>query len=685
MATNYERVFTPIKIRNVEVKNRLTNSSAVMNYSKRNGALTQREIDFFIEKAKGGLGIVVTAATSINATTAKGFALQAGLHSDEFIPQYKVLTDGIRSYGAKSAIQIYHPGRATHPRYTGGKPSEGPKEKGCPIYSHYPGYEYEVMTTERIKEVIKEFGETALRAKKAGFDIIEVHGAHGYLLTAFSSHFFGKRPIDDEYVGNYADNKLRVHREVLNEIRRQVGEDFAVGIRFNSDDFVDGGNTLEDGKEMARMLEDMGFDYIGVSCAVYTPDATGMHYIAPSMYIPPLHLEFAAAAIKEVVGIPVMQFGRVSSLEVAEGILQRGTADIVQMNRATWADPHIVNKSLRGEEDEIRHCIYCNNGCIDRLFFGLDTTCTMNPECGREREFAEKLKSKVSKAKKVVVIGGGPAGMACARYAKLRGHNVILLEKKNEIGGANLYASKGPRREEFAELTNYYASQIKKLGVEVRLGVDADIERIKELKPDVAVVAAGAAPKIPRINGVRGSDGRLADNVITAWEALGQEKETGDHSVIVGANHIGIQTALLLLNQGKTVTLVECQPALNQDMDGVLAWEGYLKQELKRYEGEGQLEVLLYMYAKKIVQGGIICEPPGSTPNTFDVPGIGSLDAERLIICDTVIVGTGREPLTHIFKMLLGVVPELYNIGDCVNPGWAHTAIREGAEVGISI
>lgn len=684
MAGKFERVFTPIKIGKLEIKNRLTNSSSVPNFSKRDGSLTQREIDFFVEKAKGGLGIVVTAATSVNGTTAKGFPNQAGFYSDEMIAGYKALTDGIRSYGARSSIQIYHPGRATHPKLTG-CPTEGPKDLGCPIYSWVPGYQYEPMSTERIKEVVVEFAETARRAKEAGFDIVEVHGAHGYLLTAFASGFFGNRPIDDEYRGNYLENKLIFHRQVINEIRKRVGPDFPVGIRFNSDDFVDGGVTLEDGKEIARMLEEMGYDYIGVSGGVYTPDAMGMHSICPSMYIPPLHLEFAAAAIKEAVSVPVMQYGRVTSLEAAEGILERGTADIVQMNRATWADPLIVNKTINGQEDEIRHCIACNNGCVDRLFYGLDVCCTINPEAGREREFAEKLSEKAAVKKKVLVIGGGPAGMTCARYAKLRGHDVVLLEKKQVLGGANLYASKGPRREDFGELTNYYSSQIKKLGVDIRLGEEATVETIQKIKPDVAVVAIGSVPKIPRIKGIWNSNGKLADRVVTALEALGQEKEVGDRVVIVGGNHTGIQTALLLLEQGKQVTLVECLPTLNQDLDGMLTWAGYIQNALQAHVAEGKLEIATYTYVKELVADGVVCEHGGATPNSYKVPAIKNLDLDRVIECDTLVVGTGRDPLHHLFRELQGKVPELYAIGDCIRPGWSHDATRDGADIGISI
>jgi 2,4-dienoyl-CoA reductase-like NADH-dependent reductase (Old Yellow Enzyme family)/thioredoxin reductase len=681
MTAKYPRIFQPGKIGKVEIKNRLCNSPAIPNFSKRNGELTQREIDYYVEKAKGGFAIIFLSATSVNPTTAKAFTNQPALYSDKFIPKYRELTDAIHHYGARANVQIYHAGRSTHPSFTGGKPAEAPTDAPCPYCSseEYPGYELEIMSTQRIKEVVQEYAETARRVKDAGFDMVEIHGAHGYLPCSFVSPYYGTRPIDDEYKGTYRENNLIFHREVLHAIKEKCGPDFPVGIRFNAEEFVDEGTNLEDGKIIARALEEMGFDYLGVSAGVYRIDI--LMLLVPTHYIPPLHFEPLAAAIKEVVSIPIMQYGRISSPEMAEGVLERGTADFVQMNRASWADPHLPNKAMEGWEEEIRHCIYCNNGCHDRLYSGLDTTCTMNPEAGREREFSEKLNKPASHKKKVVIVGGGPGGMSCARYARLRGHEVVLFEANAELGGANIYACKGPKREEFGEITNYYSSQVRKLGVDLRMKTEATVEIVLAENPDVVVVATGSLPKIPVISGIRKTDWSLSDNVVTAWEILGGEKKPGEDVVIIGGNHVGVQTALFLREQNKRVTIIEALADLNQDMDGPYAWDGYLKPEVKNKE----IAIITSAYVKAFTGQSVLYEPAGLIPSTLDVGVIETCDAENQVPCDMLIVGTGREPDNYLSLMLQGKVKEMCAIGDCVKPRWSYTAIGEGASVGIAI
>jgi 2,4-dienoyl-CoA reductase-like NADH-dependent reductase (Old Yellow Enzyme family)/NADPH-dependent 2,4-dienoyl-CoA reductase/sulfur reductase-like enzyme len=680
MTTKYTRIFQPAKIGNLEIKHRLCNSPAIPNFSTRNGELTQREIDFYVEKAKGGFAIIFLSATSINPTTAKAYVCQPALYSDDFIPKYRELTDAIHEYGAKVNIQIYHAGRSTHPAFTGGKPAEAPQDTPCPFLStKFPGYEIEVMSTQRIKEVVQEFAETARRVKEAGFDMVEIHGAHGYLPCSFVSPFYGERPIDDEYKGTYRENKLIFHRQDLNAIKEKCGPDFPVGIRFNAEEFVDDGTNIEDGIEIAKALEEMGFDYLGVSAGVYLIEI--LHLLIPTHYVPPFHFEPLAAAIKEAVSIPIMQYGRISSPEMAEAVLERGTADFVQMNRASWVDPHLPNKAMEGREEELRSCIYCNNGCLDRLWAGLDTSCTMNPEVGREREFNEKLQQPASEKKKVVIVGGGPGGMSCARYAKLRGHDAILFEARADLGGINQYACKGPKREEFGEITNYYSSEVRKLGADLRLGTEATAETVLAENPDVVVVATGSFPKIPIINGIRKPDGTLAEGVVTAWEALGGEKEIGEKVVIVGGNHIGVQTALLLREQNKQVTIVEALMELNPDMDGPCTWDGYLKPELKNQD----VEVITSSYVKAFTGTSVLYEPAGLVPHALDVGVLKTAYAEAEIPCDTLVVGTGREPNNSLFKSLEGKVKNLHAIGDCVKPRWSYNATGEGASVAIDL
>lgn len=681
MATNFTRIWMPGKIRDLEIKNRLCNSPAIPNFSKRNGELTQREHDYYLAKAKGGYGIVFLSATSINETTARGYICQPGLYEDRFIEPYKKLTDDIHKYGAKCSVQIYHAGRSTHPMVTGTEACESVTPEPCPMYTKYPGYKVEEMSTQRIQEVIQEFAETAHKCKRAGFDMVEIHGGHGYLPELFLSPFFGKRTIDDGYGPPYTENNFKFHRELVQAIREKCGEDFPIGIRYSVDEFVEGGLTVEDGKVIAKAFEEIGFDYLGVSVGVYTRNVELIHMMVPSGYLSPLGNEPLAAALRDVTSLPLMMYGRISSPEMAEDVLNRGNCDFVQMNRATWVDPKLPNKTAEGKEEEIRHCIYCNNGCIDRLWAGLDCSCTMNPAVGMEGLFDEKLNESVSKKKKVLVIGSGPGGMSCARYAKLRGHDVILCEKEAELGGLIRYSQKGEGRGDWEEVVHYYSREIKKLGVDIRLGEAVDLEKVKSISPDAVVVATGSIPKIPIIKGVKKASGQLEDNVVTVLEVLGDEKETGDSVVVVGGNHFGIQAAFYLLGQGKKVTIVESLQELNQDMDGALVWNGYLMPKLESSE----IEVLTGTYVMEISTEGVLCGPAGITPNAFDVGPLISTDAETMITCNTVVVGTGREPLKCLYQKLRGVVPEVYEIGDCVKPRWTYSATGEGARIGINL
>lgn len=680
MSSKFSRIFMPGKIGKLEIKNRVINSASIPNYSKRDGSLTQREADYYIEKAKGGLGAVFLSATSVDGTYARGFICQPSLYADKFIPPYKAMNDEIHKYGAKVGIQIYHAGRSTHPLVHGQDANESPTPLECPFFSSYlPGYKVKEMTTERIQEVVQEFADTALICKKAGFDIVEIHGAHGYLPCSFLSPYYGKRTINDGYGPPYWENDFRFHREMIKAIRDKCGDDLAVGIRFSADEFVEGGLTIEDGKKCAKAFEEMGFDYLGVSQGVYRIDL--LHLMVPSGYIPPLMIEPLAAAVREVTTIPLTLYGRVSSPEMAEDALTRGNCDFIIMNRASWADPHFFNKTLAGKEDEIRHCIYCNNGCLDRLYAGLDTCCTMNPELGRERFFNEKLKEAAPKRKNVLVVGGGPGGMSCARYAKLRGHDVTLVEKNSELGGLNKYAQKGEGRGDFEEVTRYYSREIEKLGVDIRLSTEATPDYVLKMAPDAVVIATGSVAKIPIVKGIRKPDGSLADNVVTAFEVLGDEKKTGDNVVIIGGTHIGIQTAFYLLDMGKKVTIIEALQELNQDMDGPYIWKGHLMPKLKKSD----IKVITWAFAKEITPKGVLWEPPGVTPNALDVGVVGTVDAEQMIPCDTVVVGAGREPVNYLFSALQGKVPELYKIGDSVKPRWTYSATGEGALVAVDL
>jgi len=482
----------------------------------------------------------------------------------------------------------------------------------------------------------------------------------------------------DEYGGDFA-GRTRFIREVMQAIREKVGPSYTVGIRISVDELVEGGVTLEETRGYARFLEGIGFAYISVSLGLYTPLGLYMMLLGP--YSAPGHEEPYAAAIKQEVKIPVFQYGGFTHVGQAEQILANGTADFVIMNRASIADPHIIRKTLEGREDDIRPCIRCNDGCVHRLFAARDITCTMNPELGREREFSDKLARKAAQRKRVMVIGGGPGGMAAAKYARLMGHSVSLFERESELGGLIRYSGRGPGRETWAEVTTYYAREVKKLGVEINLNAEVTPEMVRSLKPDAVVVATGAGFKYPPIKGLRRPDGKLAANVVAYPDAVLGNGSVGKRVVIVGGNAIGVHAARLLSEQGKQVTIVEAKPQLNADLDGPLNWYGFLLTDIE----ERKIKVLTHSLVREITTEGVIVEASGDIPPLEAAALIRTVDTEQFIACDSVVVGTSRTSRNELFDRLAGSVGELYIVGDAIKPRWAYDAIGEGASVGINL
>ncbi len=677
MATPYKLAFTPGRIGNLELKHRLINSPSIPNFSKRNGQITQREIDYYVEKAKGGYALVFVSATSVNDTTARSFTNQPGIQDDAFLAGWRQMAEEIHKYGAKCGAQIFHPGSQNHPKYCRpGSVPEAPSNVPCDMEAAIPGYQLNEMSKERIREVIDEFAEAARRVKDAGFDLVEIHGAHGYLPMQFFSPQTNKRT--DEYGGDFA-GRTRFIAEVMRAIREKVGPSYTVGIRISVDELVEGGVTLEETRGYARFLEQLGFAYISVSLGLYTP--LGLYLMLLGPYSAPGHEEPYAAAIKQEVKIPVFQYGGFTHVGQAEQILANGSADFVIMNRASIADPHIIRKTLEGDEDDIRPCIRCNDGCVHRLFGMRDITCTMNPELGREREFADKLARKAARRKKVMVIGGGPGGMAAAKYARLMGHSVSLFEREAELGGLIRYSGRGPGRETWAEVATYYAREVNKLGIEISLNTEVTPEMVRSLTPDAIVVATGAGFSYPPIKGLRTPDGKLAANVVACPDAILGNGAVGKRVVIVGGNAIGVHAARLLSEQGKQVTIVEAMPQLNQDLDGPLNWYGFILSDIE----ERKIKVMTHSLVREITPEGAIVEASGDIPPLEAASLIRTVDTEQFIACDTVVVGTSRKSRNELFDRLAGAAGELYIIGDAVKPRWAYNAIGEGATVGINL
>ena len=667
MADEFKYLFSPGKIGKLELKNRICNSAHVLNYASLEGEITQRYIDYEEERAKNGAALLILEGAYIH-TDRQDFIRQVGIYDDKLIPQMRKMAEAVHKYGTKIGMQIFHPGRQGDTRFSG-VPVEAPSPIPCPVLQNPPVE----MTVERIKEVVKLFGQAARRIKEASFDVVELAGSHGYLINEFLSPYSNKRT--DQYGGN-AENRARFALEIIKEVRKQVGSDFVVGMRISGDEFVEGGLTLQDQKEFAKVVAAAGLDYISVSAGVYS--IPGIKMIASPMEVPLGALEGLAAGVREVVDVPVITVGRINDPVFAEQILANGSADFVTMTRALLADPELPLKAKEGRLDDIRKCIACNQGCVDRLFSALDITCTVNPAVGREREYAIK---PVEKKKKVMVIGGGPAGMECARVAALRGHNVVLYDDKSQLGGMNLYAKQLPGRDEFGGLSRWLSQQVEKVGVKINLGQKVDPQTVKAEQCDAVVVATGASFVVPQIKGAKRADGRFANNVLTPIDVL-DNASVGEKVVVYGANTIGLEIAMHLKEKGKQVVVVENSPGPVQDMYGFISWYCVVMGQLQEYS----LEIKGSQIIKEIRSGEVILDAMSTAPPPDQVRrGTVVLVNEERVPADTVVLAVGRQSNYSLAEQLVGLVPEVYSIGDCCQPGSGLDATSDGARIGREI
>jgi hypothetical protein len=414
------------------------------------------------------------------------------------------------------------------------------------------------MEPQHFDMFIKAFADAAERLQKGGFDGCEVMASHCHLIDQFWTSNVNRRR--DEYGGDI-ENRMRFGIRVIEAVRERVGSDFIVGIRVTGDDFVDKGLDNTQMQDICGRLNDLKmldyFNVIGGSPETYLGEAVAV----PNMSFKLGVYTYLSASIRQVVDVPVIATARIVDPVQAERIIADGQADLCIMNRSLIADPHMPNKAQAGQLDDIRQCMGYNEGCIDRIYTGRGVTCVQNPVIGREQEWAELTVS--AKRKRVVVVGGGPAGLEAARVAKLRGHDVVLFEKSDQLGGQTLIANRAPARQDFDGATRWSSLQCRKLGVDIRLNTAGDVETIANESPDVVIVATGAVPRVPEIEGMDGH------TVVSAWDVLlGQTGDLGDTVLVIDEDygHQGPTTAEFLLDRGKNVDVVTSQETIGNQL-----------------------------------------------------------------------------------------------------------------------
>lgn len=636
-----ERLFMAGKIGKMDLKNRLVVSPMVCDFCTQDGAATERFIAYLAEKAKGGFGLVITENYSIRPD-GKGFSNMACIHDDSLVAGHARVAEAVHKNGAKIVAQITHAGRQTESAVNG-EQLIAPSPIPCPDKQEMP----RELTKSEIKELVEAFGDAARRLEQAGFDGVEIHGGHGYLIAEFMSSYSNKRV--DEY-GGVLFNRLRFVREIIADIRKKTSPGFAVLFRISSEEQMPGGRTLQDTMAISLMLEKWGVDAIDVSIGTYGDGST-----IPSMAISRAWNINATEQLKKVVSIPVMAVGRINDPIMAEAILSAKEADFILMGRGSLADPHLPEKAQAGEFDRIRQCIGCMQGCIGRLVTTGPIACLVNPQLGYEYEEVSKAKQPLN----VCVIGGGPAGIEAARGASMRGHDVTLYEKANGLGGMFRTAAYPPYKGELSSYSAWAMNDLRDRGVNILLNTECTPEMIKKCKYDVAIIATGGRLAIPENLPVKG------ENVVDATDLIaGRSCDPGQVCAVLGGGMVGLEAAVHLGWMGRQVTIFEMRDEIAMDVEsGVLP----------------SLMDLVEKYGVDVKTGIVVT---GVDNGEIRVIERGQSGSYRF---DTVVLALGLEPEDGLFKEIEGMVDRVVLAGDAEKPGKAIEATRNGFVAGCRI
>lgn len=647
--TTFQYLFTPLQIGTVTVENRIVAMPHTTLLST-DHLIGDRHIAYYEERAKGGVGLIIVETLIIHPSS-QPLMNEAFAFDEREVSRYQELTAAVHRHGTKIFAQIAHGGRQLIDGSISRLPLWGVSPVALSVATETP----HEMEEEDIAELIAAYARSASYVRAGGFDGVELHASHGYLIQQFFSPLSNLRT--DRW-GGTLENRMRFAFAVIEAVRKAVGDDFVVGMRLAADEFVPGGLTTDDAQEIARCLTASGrLDYLSISAGMgQTP-----FLITCDMNFPAGSQAYLAGLIKQVVGpTPVFASQRINAPLLAERILAEGQADMVGMTRALICDPQLPRKARAGQLDDIRACIGCNQNCIGRIMQSKPIGCIQNAAVGREREWGIGTLAPAARRKRVTVVGGGPAGMECARILAARGHTVILYEKDAQLGGQVNLIVKAASRQEFGGVVRYLSGQMTKLGVDVRLNTTATAEMVLADHPDAVVVATGSMPERPPLPGAD------AANVCDVADLLAGRVEPGRRAVVIDGESFyrALTAADFLASRGTEVEVLSpvFYVGMNVTMPSLIITYMNLC-------GKGVRFTPLHM----------VRSIEDHTVNAFHV---FSFAAHPIIDVDTIVLAYPGRADAALYRQLKGTLPALYQIGDCVAPRKVDMAILEGHEVG---
>ncbi|ADU66141.1 NADH:flavin oxidoreductase/NADH oxidase [Desulfurispirillum indicum S5] len=659
-------LFTPVQIGTMEIPNRICMPAMHMNMC-RNYQVTDALVAFYSERAKGGAGLICVGYATVDELS--GNPGNIGAHDDRYVEGLRRLALAIQEHGARSAVQINHAGRYNHSMLLGGKKPVAPS----PVASRLTGETPRELSAQEIQDIVGRFASSAARIREAGFDAVEILAGTGYLISEFLSPLTNQR--QDEYGGSL-ENRMRFGLEVVRAVKEATGNAYPVMVRLNGNDFMPGGIGRRDLQTFALALEAVGVDAICVN--------VGWHEAQVPQIItkvPRGAFAYLAREIRTLVGIPVIASHRINDPATARRLLGQGMCDMVAMGRALIADPWLPRKAATGREREIIHCVACGQGCFDNLFKMKSVECLCNPEAGHE---LETMLEPAETPRRVLVAGGGPAGMSAALAAGRRGHRVLLCEKGSRLGGQLLLAGAPPGREEFVQLAKDLAHQLSRQRVEVHLNREVDEELLKAQRPDVLIVATGAQPVLPKIAGAE------KPHVVQAWDVLCGKAQAGRRVVIIGGGAVGIETALLLAESGtlsgeelkfllahraeepvellrmatrgeKDITIVEATDKLGRNFGKTTRWT--MLQDLQRFG----IRTLTQTNVEQIEEASV---------------RVSGSSGSQLLAADTVVLAVGSRSVRGLQTLASQQHIACHVVGDAHEPAMVIDAVHQGFAAG---